>query len=115
MMELVQFQKNRQRFDDLGIGLVAITTDDWRGIEKARKRVGAEFPFVRDHEETLMDVFGLRDSAANPSGRDIMRSASILVSPDGEILWESRADSYRVRPTPDEILSGITGALMNGP
>jgi peroxiredoxin len=114
MMELVQLQNSISRFEDLGVGIVAVTTENAEGIEKTRKRVKASFPIVRDHREDLMNLFGLRDETPSPAGGgDILRSANILVSPDGHVIWAHRTTNYRVRPSPDLVLDGITRALLD--
>ena len=106
MAELGQLQKKKADFDAMGIGIVAASVDAPDGLVKAKSKTGAQFPFVSDPEGKLMDVFELRHAGASPmGGGDMARSASLLLAPDGRIVWAHYPGNYRVRPTPDQILA----------
>lgn len=59
----------------------------------------------------LTDHFQIRDVGGNPVGGDIARPATILLAPDGRILWAHFADNYRVRPEPEELLGQVKAAM----
>ena len=113
MIELVQLEKNKAQFDALNVTIVAVTVEDSTGIGRTRKMTDVSFDFVRDHEGKLMDLFGLRDTKANPSNGPIPRSARVLISPAGKILWLDRSENYRVRPTPEAVLKSLRSRLAS--
>jgi len=111
MVELVKLQKNKPAFDELGTSIVAVTVEDNDGMRKTMKRVGSGVAFIRDTEGQLMDLFGLRDQAPNPSGKSVPRSANILLRQDGQVLWVHNSPNYRVRLGPDDVLDAIKQRL----
>lgn len=71
-----------------------------------RSSAGAEFDFLSDPEGRLLDILGLRHENGGPTG-DIAQSASFLLDRDGRVTWFRVAETYRVRPRPDEILAEV--------
>ncbi len=74
-------------------------------------KVGIEFGLVSDQQLKLADQFGLRHPGGNPAGGDIARSATVLVSRDGGVLWSHYTDNYRLRPRPNDILEATKAAM----
>jgi len=71
-----------------------------------RERLGVPFTFLADTDGSLLDVLGIRHRGGH-AGEDIAYPAQILVDRDGIVRWTFRADSYRQRAHPDEILEAI--------
>lgn len=63
---------------------------------------GLTFPLVSDPQHTAMDGFGVFDVE-----NEIAWPAVYLVERDGTIAWRYLGDSYKVRPTVDEILKVV--------
>lgn len=76
-----------------------------------RTATGASFPFLSDPEGRVIDLFDLRHLRGGPEGSDIAQSASILLSPQGRVLWLRVAENFRVRPHPAAVLDAIDRAL----
>ena len=69
---------------------------------------------IPDTEGLLIDQLGLRDKGGNPfSGEDVARSAHVLVSGDGKVMWTNYSRNYRVRMKPEEILRIAKRALSS--
>lgn len=111
MMELVQLQKNIDAFKNLGVEIIAVTTEGPQDLAKARSKVNAEYRIVQDQDMQLMGLFNLKDETPNPTGGDVFRSGKVLVSPEGEVLWLEYADNYRVRPRPGYLRKQIQEVL----
>lgn len=80
-----------------------------------QRGTGAAFDFFSDRGMELVDLLGLRHAGGGPTGGDITQSASFLFSPQGEILWQHRAENYRVRPHPGEIVAEVDRLLAAPP
>ena len=76
-----------------------------------RDSAGAEFPFLSDPEGELIDLLDARHVGGMVGGTDLAQSATFLITPDGEILWQRLAENYRVRPKPAEVLEVIDRRL----
>ncbi len=108
----MQLNREKGAFGELGVGVIAISTEGAEDLAKAEKKTGASFPFVGDPAGRLIDSFGLRHVGGHPlKGTDIARPASVLLGRDGKLLWTSYAENYRVRPTPEATLAAVKGAL----
>ena len=90
-----------------------MTVDEPEEARITKKKARLEYEIICDPKGGLMDVFGLRHEKAAPGGVDIPRSASILLGPDGEVLWAHVAENYRVRPKPEEIVHEVKQSLGN--
>ncbi|MFO7476897.1 MAG: redoxin family protein, partial [Methyloceanibacter sp.] len=74
--------------------------------ERLRQRLAVPFTFLSDEHGELLDALGIRHRGGH-EGNDIAYPAQVLVDKDGTVRWTFRADSYRQRAHPDDILSAI--------
>jgi len=68
---------------------------------------GLDFPILSDPDLHIVDAYGLRHVGGGPDGRDIARSASVLVDGAGIVRWTSVTRNFRVRPMPADVLTAI--------
>ncbi|MCG8456746.1 MAG: redoxin domain-containing protein [Holophagales bacterium] len=87
--------------------VVAATVDSPEDLRRMRHASGASFEFLSDPEGRLLDLLRIRHEGASPTGGDVARSSSFLISPEGEILWAHLTPTYRLRPKPARILATI--------
>jgi len=80
-----------------------------------RTWAGAEFDFLSDPEGRVIDLFDLRHAGGRADGVDIAQSASLLLSPEGRILWLKVAENYRMRPDPRAVLAAADAVLGTSP
>lgn len=79
---------------------------------RARRKIGGSFMFLSDVEGSLTDRFGLRHKMGNPeSGKDIPRSATILLDRSGKVRWTHVAENYRLRPGVNEVIANVVANL----
>lgn len=79
---------------------------------RARRKIGASFDFLSDTQGSLTDVFGLRHKGGNPeNGRDIPRSATVLLDKTRKVRWLHISENYRLRPDASEVLQAVQAAL----
>ncbi|MCH2061938.1 MAG: hypothetical protein MK183_15050 [Verrucomicrobiales bacterium] len=80
---------------------------------KLEQRSSTQIKVIADTEGLLIDQLDLRDKGGNPfSGEDVARSAQVIVSQDGKLLWTNYSNNYRVRMNAEEILS-ITKKVLS--
>jgi peroxiredoxin len=94
-----------------GVELFAVSVDPPEASEALRARLGVPFTFLSDGDGKLLDALGIRHTGGH-AGKDIAYPAQVLVDRNGIVRWTFRADSYRQRAHPDEILAAIA-ALGN--
>lgn len=89
-----------------GVELFAVSVDPPEVSERLRERLGVPFTFLSDPDGALLDALGIRHHKGHGE-IDIAYPAQILVDRDGVVRWTFRADSYRQRAHPSEVLAAI--------
>lgn len=89
-----------------GTELIAVSVDPPEASEQLRKRLGVPFIFLANPDGSLLDRLGIRHVAGH-NGGDIAYPAQILVDRSGIVRWTFRANSYRQRAEPQEMLAAI--------
>jgi len=89
-----------------GVELFAVSVDPPAASEALRERLGVPFTFLSDRDGSLLDALGIRHTGGH-DGKDIAYPAQVLVDRNGIVRWTFRADSYRQRAHPDDILAAI--------
>jgi peroxiredoxin len=69
--------------------------------------MGAGYNFLSDPDGKVLDLFNIRHHQPNPGGKDIALPTMILTDKAGIIRWVHKAEDYRVRIKPDQILKFI--------
>lgn len=90
-----------------GVDLLAVSVDPPDVSERLRQHLGVPFTFLSDTEGKLLDSIGIRHRGGHGDS-DIAYPAQVLVDRDGIVRWTFRADSYRQRAHPEDILRAIT-------
>lgn len=89
-----------------GVELFAVSVDPPEASERLRARLGVPFTFLSDEDGRLLDRLGIRHRGGH-DGRDIAYPAQVLVDRDGVVRWTFRADSYRQRADPEDVMGAI--------
>lgn len=105
--ELTVMNDYYEKIRAAGVELVAVSVDPPDVSERLRQRLAVPFTFLSDSHGELLDALGIRHTGGH-GGIDIAYPAQILVDKDGIVRWTFRADSYRQRAHPDEVLAAIT-------
>lgn len=84
------------------VALVAISVDALDVSEKLAAAVGLTFPLASDPAHAVIDAFGVFDAE-----NEVAWPAMYLVGRDRTIAWRFLGDTYKVRPSRDEILRAI--------
>lgn len=104
--ELTVMNDYYDRIRRAGVELVAVSVDAPEISERLRQRLSVPFTFLSDQKGELLDALGIRHRGGH-QGEDIAYPAQVLVDKDGIVRWTFRADSYRQRAHPDDVLAAI--------
>ncbi len=90
---------------------MTISTDTPGDIQKGRTKHGLKARMLSDRELELTDLFGLRNQGFH-SGPPVGAKAlpvptSLLVAPDGRVLWMDQSENYQRRSDPDYVLGAL--------
>ena len=64
------------------------------------------FPILSDADRVMIEAWGVTHPGGG-MGEDIARPATFLVGPDGDILWRSLTENWRVRVRPEYLFEAI--------
>ncbi len=104
--ELSTLNEYYGRIRTAGVELFAVSVDPPAASEALRERLGVPFTFLSDSDGAVLDRLGIRHRGGH-GGEDIAYPAQILVDRDGIVRWTFRADSYRQRAHPEDVLAAI--------
>jgi peroxiredoxin len=90
-----------------GAAVVGIVVDPVETNAQLARDAELGYPILSDPELRIIDAYGLRHRGAGPEGRDIARTASVLVDPQGVVRWSFVTTNIRVRPLPNDVLAAI--------
>lgn len=122
--ELLELRDHYQEILDRKVEVIAVSVDDPEQSEAMRRRVGLDITFASDHDGTLLDALGIADAdglvpglaAAGFGGSDAVGSSvylptTVLLDDEGVVRWVHRAENYRVRATPADVVRAIDEVL----
>jgi peroxiredoxin len=90
-----------------GAAVVGVVVDPVETNAELARDAELGYPILSDPELRIIDAYGLRHHGAGPDGRDIARTASVLVDPQGVVRWRFVTTNLRVRPLPEDLLAAI--------
>ena len=91
---------------------MAICVDPVEKNAAVAKKLGVDFAILSDSKLEVIDAFGLRHVGAGleEDRPDVARPAVFLFDKDGQVLWRSLTDDWRVRVRPEELLAQLSNA-----
>ncbi len=113
MSELQGLQSRIKEIRTAGAELVALSVDDVARNRRVVEKLGLDFPVLSDSDRQAIAAYGLVHAGGGPGGTDIARPATLLIGPDGTVLWRSLTDNWRVRVRPEAVLAAIETAGRN--
>ena len=73
---------------------------------KVVQELQLSFPILADTERRVLGAYDLRHDGESPDGA-IARPATFVIDRDGVVRWRDLTDSYRLRPSPDDVLAAV--------
>jgi peroxiredoxin len=102
----VELQDHHQAFADAGATLIAISDDELELSSALSESLSLSFPLASDPGGALIRSWSLWDDENEASW-----PAVYVVSADGVISWVHLSETYRKRPTSDDILPAVKRAV----
>jgi peroxiredoxin len=106
-VQLGELQEYYAKFRHAGVQVVAVSVDPPAQNARLKARLGAGYEFLSDIKGELLDALDIRQSHASMTGEDVAIPTQYLLDRDGIVRWFHRADTWRVRPRPEEALRAI--------
>jgi peroxiredoxin len=94
-----------------GIRVVTVSTDTSGEISAARGAHGLDATMLADPRLQVIDAFGLRNRNINnfriPGRPGLPVPTSLLVDPQGKVVWMDQSEHYTQRSDPDHVGAAI--------
>jgi len=86
---------------------VAISVDSPEESANLCNKTGYTYTFLSDVGAQAIRRYNILHPGAGENGKDIARPAEFLVDATGVVRWVNLTDDFRVRATPEQMLSAI--------
>ena len=104
--QLIDLQKNLKFIEQAGIKLVGISYDPVNVLERFSKTQMIEYTLLSDLGSKTIDAYQVRNKQVRPGRAEgIPHPTIFLVNSQGIIASKLREESYRDRPTVEEIVT----------
>ncbi len=99
-------------FDKRGVQVVTVSTDTSEEIRDRRYAHGLRADMLSDRDLAVTDAFGLRNLGyhSGPPSDDVEAlpvPTSLLIDPDGKVLWVDQAENYQRRSHARVVLAAL--------
>ncbi len=99
----MQLQARYAEFQDAGIEIVAISSEDRAEASTLKNELAISFPILSDADRAVIERYGVFHEN-EPKGRPIARPSVFIIDPEGIIRYRYVGEDARDRPSPDELL-----------
>jgi len=97
-------EQSLDKFNEVGIRPVAISTDTPQESRDLVQKAGYSFPFLSDQNTEAIRRYDLVHKGAGISGGDIARPAEFLIDSTGTVRWVNLTENYWIRARPEQVL-----------
>jgi peroxiredoxin len=97
-------ERSLDKFNEVGIRPVAISTDTPQESRDLVQKAGYSFPFLSDQNTEAIRRYDLVHKGAGISGGDIARPAEFLIDSTGTVRWVNLTENYWIRARPEQVL-----------
>lgn len=109
MVQLGELQEYYSEFQRAGVRVYAVSVDPPEQNARLKARLGAGYEFLSDEQGRLLDALGIRQAHRSVTGKDTAIPTQYLLDRTGIVRWVYRADTWRIRPNPQDALREIQG------
>lgn len=106
-MQLGELQEYYGEFQRAGVQVYAVSVDPPDHNARLKARLGAGYEFLSDERGELLDALDIRQAHRSVTGKDTAIPTQYLLDREGVVRWVYRAESWRIRPHPQESLRAI--------
>lgn len=109
--ELTDFEK---QFDALGVKVTLISPQSHEKSRNHAKRVGMDFDFLVDVNNSAAKTLGILQENGLPTGfqvlgyeNDVPKPTTFVLNENGKVIFADLATNYRLRTRPEDILEAL--------
>lgn len=113
-----RWEELRPEFDEYDVQVVTICTDTPEQIQQGYRTHKLGAVMLSDRDLTVTDAFGLRNMGMHSGPFDLEGlpvPTSLLIGPDGTVLWVDQAENYQRRSGPEVVQKAMRRHLPRGP
>ena len=114
-MQLGELQEYYAEFQKAGVRVYAVSVDSPEHNARLKVRLGAGYEILSDVQGELLDALDIRQARRSMTGKDTAIPTTYLLDRAGVVRWVYRAESWRVRPHPQEALDAIRALSVPAP
>lgn len=94
-----------------GYKLVALSYDAPAALAAFQAKTGIGYTLLSDEKSTMIDAFGLRDTAyaVGSYAYGVPRASTLVIDPKGVLRWKTVATDYKIRADNAAILRAVDG------
>jgi peroxiredoxin len=114
--ELEQLAGFASRFEDLGVKLVAISSDTVDELRKFRAKQPWDILLLADPDLTAHRLYNVASRNFAPKRgpfRDLAVPTTMLIGADGRVLWFELSRDFRIRPQADVVFDIVRTILKH--
>ncbi|HJP69458.1 MAG TPA: redoxin domain-containing protein [Sphingomicrobium sp.] len=114
--ELEQLAEISSRFDNLGVKLVAISSDTVDELRRFEAKQDWNILLLADPALAVHQLYKITSRTFAPKRgpfRDLAVPTTILVGADGNVLWFELSEDFRVRPQAEAVFDLVRTLLKN--
>jgi peroxiredoxin len=101
----------RPELEAAGVKIVTLSTDTPAQIKAGRGMHGLEATMLADPKLKITELFGYRNKNFNnfktPGRPGLPVPTSLLIDPDGKVVWKDQSENYTQRSDPDIVRSAL--------
>jgi peroxiredoxin len=114
--ELEQLARFAPRFEELGVKLVAISSDTVDELRKFRVKHDWDIRLLADPSLAAHRLYNIASRNFAPKRgpfRELAIPTTVLFAPDGRVLWYELSPDFRMRPQAEVVFDAVRAALKN--
>ena len=106
MAELQGLQRKSAELAQYGAKVFGIVVDPVSKNAEVVQELGLSYSVLADPELRVIDAYDLRHQDGGPEGT-VARSATFVIDKDGVVRWRDLTESYRLRPSAEEVAAVV--------
>ena len=107
MIELGEFERESQRFADLGVTVICVSLDDLEIAAEVQRRFPSLLA-VSDHRREITTGLDLLMRSPTGIGGEVVAPTTLLVDAQGTVRWLYRPENIIERLSTQEVLARVT-------
>lgn len=119
MAQVGEIAARWQEVEAMGAQVALVSPQDEAHTRSLAARHGVGFRYLRDEGLAAARRLNILDADGTPAGMvgydgDTVLPTLVVTDAEGRVVFADQTDNYRVRPTPDTVLTALSGLAASG-